>query len=127
MTTEAKKLAENNMNLARFVARQFKNTGLSYEDLEGIAFLGLTKAAARFDETRACFSTYAVPAIRNEILMTLRKRTVNEVSLDTPVAEGLTLADSLGAESKELTAVEDRAFLNQSMRLLKKKRARSIG
>lgn len=118
MTTEAKSLAEKNMNLARFVARQFINTGLSHEDLEGIAFLGLTKAATQFDESKSSFSTYAVPAIRNEILQYLRKKTVKTVSLDEPVAEGLILADTLGSVCREIEKAEDKVFLEQSMKLL---------
>ena len=118
MTMQRANLAEKNMNLARYVAHQFKDTGLSYEDLEGIAFLGLTKAAIRFDESKSSFSTYAVPTIRNEILQHLRKKTVNTVSMDEPIAEGVTLADTLGSACREIENAEDKVFLEQSMKLL---------
>lgn len=118
MTTERKKLAENNMNLARYVANQYRNTGIEYEELVSIAFLGLVKAAATFEVEKASFATYAVPTMRNEILMCLRKKEVSTVSLDTLVADGIVIADTLGCNSKELDALENSMFLSQSMKIL---------
>ena len=121
MTTERKKLAENNVNLARYVANQYRNTGMDYEELVSIAFLGLVKAAATFNETKASFAAYAVPTMRNEILMCLRKKEVSTVSLDTPVADGIAIVDTLGCCSKELDALENSMFLSQSMKVLSQK------
>lgn len=54
------------------------------DDFQQIARLGLWKACLRYDETKSKFSTYAVPAIENEIKMELRKmsRKPIEISLD---------------------------------------------
>ena len=54
------------------------------DDFQQIARLGLWKACLRYDETKGKFSTYAVPAIENEIKMELRKmsRKPIEISLD---------------------------------------------
>ena len=54
------------------------------DDFQQIARLGLWKACLRYDETKGKFSTYAVPAIENEIKMELRKKSRKpiEISLD---------------------------------------------
>lgn len=80
----------------------FKNEALVYhvlhkkfpmsrfdDDFQQIARLGLWKACLRYDETKGKFSTYAVPAIENEIKMELRKmsRKPTETSLDTLIRD----------------------------------------
>ena len=59
------------------------------DDFQQIARLGLWKACLRYDETKGKFSTYAVPAIENEIKMELRKmsRKPIETSLDTLIRD----------------------------------------
>ena len=54
------------------------------DDFKQIARLGLWKACLRYDENKGKFSTYAVPAIENEIKMELRKKSRKpiEISLD---------------------------------------------
>ena len=67
------------------------------DDFQQIARLGLWKACLRYDETKGKFSTYAVPAIENEIKMELRKmsRKPIETSLDTLIMDtsGLTISE----------------------------------
>ena len=80
----------------------FKNEALVYhvlhkkfpmsrfdDDFQQIARLGLWKACLRYDETKGKFSTYAVPAIENEIKMELRKMSKKpiEVSLEALVKD----------------------------------------
>ena len=66
------------------------------DDFQQIARLGLWKACLRYDETKGKFSTYAVPAIQNEIKMELRKmsRKPIETSLDALIrdADELTIS-----------------------------------
>ena len=59
------------------------------DDFQQIARLGLWKACLRYDETKGKFSTYAVPAIENEIKMELRKmsRKPIETSLDALIRD----------------------------------------
>ena len=67
------------------------------DDFQQIARLGLWKACLRYDETKGRFSTYAVPAIENEIKMELRKmsRKPIETSLDALITDtsGLTISE----------------------------------
>jgi RNA polymerase sigma-B factor len=57
-----------NLEVARSVARRYRNRGIAVDDLEQVACLALVRAANRFDPTKADdFLTFAVPTIRGEI------------------------------------------------------------
>jgi RNA polymerase sigma-B factor len=61
-------LVEANLAVARSIAARYRNRGASLEDLEQVAFLGLVKAARRFDVSEGHdFLSYAVPTIRGEV------------------------------------------------------------
>lgn len=81
------KLIEENMRLAYWTAQKFKGCGIEQEDLNGIALLGLVKAARAYDEQKGAFTAFAIPVMRNRILMELRrnKRCAKAVSLDAEI------------------------------------------
>lgn len=87
-----KVLAERNIRLALVAANLFKNTRIPSEDLFSIACMGLVKAAQRFQPDRgAAFSTFAIPVMKNEILLELRRMNKSvpaSVSLNDLVAIG---------------------------------------
>ena len=61
------------------------------EDMFQIGSIGLLKAIDTFDASKGCFSTYAFPIVRNELLMEFRKskKSVNAAfSLDDNVDIG---------------------------------------
>lgn len=118
MTTEREKLVLDYLNLARKIAGRYRNVGIDYEDLVSIAFLGLVKAANSYNQEKAKFVSYAIPAIQNEILMNLRKKAIMGVSFDEQEGDGMKLGDLIGSESKELEQLENRLFLGQCMRTL---------
>lgn len=65
-------LIEANLRLVIFIAKQYKNLGLSLEDLIQEGNLGLMKAVDKFDYQRGYkFSTYAIYWIRQMILRAL--------------------------------------------------------
>lgn len=71
LTTEQKKLVENNHNLIYHVLNQH---GWSIDEYYDVAALGLCAAAIKYDKSRGCeFSTYACIAIKNSVLVELRK------------------------------------------------------
>ena len=78
MTPEQQKLVESNINLVYSYAHKYKNNYLiEFEDLIQIASVGLCKAVMSFDESRGIrLSTYAFRVIHNEVLMTIRQRTI---------------------------------------------------
>lgn len=78
-----------NMRLAHKIAWDFHGCGIEQEELEGLALLGLVKAASAFNESKGFkFATFAVPVMRNEILMEIRKisRFRGAISLDTVIS-----------------------------------------
>lgn len=57
-----------NLDVARDVARQYRNRGIADDDLDQVAALGLVKAVRSFDPTRGeDLLSYAVPTLRGEI------------------------------------------------------------
>jgi RNA polymerase sigma-B factor len=57
-----------NLGVAHSIAMRYRNRGISVEDLEQVARLGLVKAAQAFDPARQNdFLAYAVPTIRGEV------------------------------------------------------------
>jgi RNA polymerase sigma-B factor len=61
-------LVTANLRLAMHLARRYANRGVSQDDLEQVASLGLLQAIDRFDPRRGLeFSTFATPTIVGEI------------------------------------------------------------
>ncbi len=57
-----------NLGVAHAIAMRYRNRGISPDDLEQVARLGLVKAAHAFDpERQNDFLAYAVPTIRGEV------------------------------------------------------------
>ena len=57
-----------NLGIAHSIAMRYRNRGISPDDLEQVARLGLVKAAHAFDpERQNDFLAYAVPTIRGEV------------------------------------------------------------
>lgn len=75
----------NNIDIVRFALKSLNLNPLD-EDLYSTGLIGVVKAVNTFNSDKGfAFSTYATPVIRNEILMTFRKkRIVPTFSLDEP-------------------------------------------
>lgn len=94
-----------NKRMSAFVADKFKNTGLEFEDLEAIAYMGMVKAFNSYDPTKDIkFMTYGSRCMENEILMFLRKnkRHMGIGSLDFTINE-----DDTGNELTMMDIIED--------------------
>ena len=69
-------LIERHEGLVRHVARQYLNSGETYEDIVSVGHVGLVHAVDRFDPERGTkFATFAVPTIKGEIRRHFRDRT----------------------------------------------------
>ena len=69
LTEQQKRLAEDNMSLVKYaIIKRFGKEMLADEDLLQCGYLGLCKAALRFDPSRGvAFSTFAYRCICNEV------------------------------------------------------------
>ena len=57
-----------NMEVATEIARRYHGRGIANDDLDQVAYLGLTKAVRGFDPTKGTdFLSFAVPTMRGEI------------------------------------------------------------
>lgn len=74
LTDEQRKLAEENMDLVRYVISRYIGKKLVHdEDLVSTGYIGLCNAAAAYDEKKDLrFSTFAVKCIFNEICQATR-------------------------------------------------------
>ncbi len=130
---ESKKTAliEHNLRLVVYIAKKFENTGAGIEELISIGTVGLMKAINTFcPEKNIKLATYASRCIENEILMYIRKTSVQrrEVSIDEPLnidwdGNELLLSDILGSDSdavcRQLEEAEEKAVLRAAVSQLK--------
>lgn len=112
-----------NIPVARSIAHQFRHRGESAEDLEQVAYLGLTKAVRGFDPSKGNeFLAYAVPTITGEVKRYFRDaawtvrppRRIQDLQAEiTPAIEALSqlhggaptaaqIAEHLGREEDEI-------------------------
>ncbi|WP_194190315.1 sigma-70 family RNA polymerase sigma factor [Clostridium chrysemydis] len=76
MNNEQNKLIEDNIAFARWLAHKWRKTQklLSYDELESMAFFGLTKAAKTYKSEKGTqFNTYARFIIENEFRNAFKK------------------------------------------------------
>lgn len=79
LTNEQKKLIENNIPLAYFLAKRINHPHIEYEDAVQLALLGFCKAARLYDPEKSKFTTLASLAAQHTIQMEERKY-MNEVA-----------------------------------------------
>ncbi|MBA4699206.1 MAG: sigma-70 family RNA polymerase sigma factor [Ruminococcus sp.] len=134
MTEERTKLVEDNIRYPYFVAHKFRNVPIEFDDLVGIANIGLVKAALQFDfESGFSFTTLADIVIRREIIHELRKqkkkkRTANVVSLETPMpgAENITIADMIPDRRDSFEHLEAALCLKNGLNNLNDKEFKAV-
>lgn len=94
-------LIERNMRFAIKQIRRFKNTRIEKDELVGIAFLGLVKAAKAFRPEMGEFTAFAGNVINNEVLQVLKKNRIHPyptLSLDNMVIVNRTDGDMTYAD-----------------------------
>lgn len=128
MNTDEEKLILDNMGIAYDIAWKYKKKFydlISMDDLQSLAFLGLTKAAKTFNNNLGInFSTYAYRCITNEILIYYRQnaRHFNNISLSAPNDKDSTLEELIASDYDiidELNLKLDIEFLYQEIDKLK--------
>ena len=124
LTNEEKEImAEENTKLIHYVANNFRNTKIFYDDLYGAAQLGFTKALNSYNPDRgAKFSTFAVTCMMNEVKFFLRKerkQSDNTISYNFVLATDqnggeFELYDTLTKKSHEEPDVDERITKKES-------------
>jgi RNA polymerase sigma factor (sigma-70 family) len=121
VTRERNEIVLANLGLAKAEANKYSNKcPESFDDLCQVAFIGLIKAAERFDSSRGfAFSSYAVPLIQGEIRHYLRDKcsvvripkghhATTEAALSIDAYDGL--LDSLSSPDVLPEAYDDLTF-----------------
>ncbi len=124
MTERQKKLVENNIKLAYYIAKKWSgNYGIDKEEALSAAQYGLVKAAIGFTEERGVkFATYAARVMENEIRQQLRKdrRKRALVSLEEEMqgTEGLAIKDMIKDKTDWFTKCETELQIRMGMNIL---------
>ncbi|MGL5149073.1 MAG: sigma-70 family RNA polymerase sigma factor [Clostridium sp.] len=90
MDNKQEKLIEDNLPFARWLAHKWRKTQnlLSYDELESMAFFGLTKAAKTYKANKGTqFNTYARFIIENEFRNAFRKEKKYTIKMGGDVEE----------------------------------------
>lgn len=93
---------KTNFNLIHYVSNRYRFTGYEYEELVGVASIGMVNAFDKFKlEKGAIFSTYAVTCMENEIKAYLDKNSKfqNELQLTEQGEDGSTIIDIIPDEN----------------------------
>ena len=126
-------LVEHNLRLVAYIAKRFENTGANIEELISIGTVGLMKAVSTYNKDKNIkLATYASRCIENEILMFIRKTSIQkrEISIDEPLSvdwdgNELLLSDVLGSDndavSKGIEEIEERRILREAVDALDKR------
>lgn len=131
MTEKEKKLAEDNIELAYYIAHRWhKYSRIELDEAISCAQLGLVKAAMKFDAEKGCrFATYAYKIMENEIRMELRKRNRRreEIYFEDPIegTDGLVLGDMIADHRDCFEALEAEDEMIRNISLLTERADRS--
>jgi len=115
-------LIENNKGIAHKLANNYytsKTSSIDKEDLIQEAFLGLIKAAERYDfnnDKKARFITYAVYWMEHMINRFIKNRNTNEeISLNKPIgdSEKSELIDVIESTYSEMESIENKLYRKQ--------------
>jgi RNA polymerase sporulation-specific sigma factor len=121
---EKNKIAEENEKLIYYIAKNYRNTGIEYDELVGWAQIGFSKALNKYDKSKADHvkvTTFIMTCMQHEIRFNLRKqraimRSAAHISLDAtvsynndetdvPISDGVTYSDII-KNGGELSYIE---------------------
>lgn len=115
MTDEQERLVLENQGLIGTIIKKF-NLTYDYNEFWSIGMVGLCKGAKNFDKNKGKSSTYLGRCIQNEILMALRKRRFDVISLDEIIKDKITIVDTIADD----TELEEEIIKRDEIDLIKK-------
>lgn len=129
---EAKKLIEDNIKLAFYVAHKFDGA-MEYDELSSCALLGLVKAGNSFDPDKGIkFSTFAAACMEKEILNMMRKERKRKddvyVFSGLPETQGLVYMDCIEDEKAQdqLNRAENLCIINLAMKSIPERNRKMV-
>ena len=125
MRETKEKLVTENLRLAGFMAKRFRNAGIEWDELQSLCYLGLVEAADRFDPKKGKFATIACICMQNQVLKTLRdqkRKYIPTVSTSASIsaAEDLQIEDMLFYEEPGFRCIEHEDLLAEIQKLPEK-------
>lgn len=112
MTTEQKRLVEDNHNLIYFYLNRHN---ISVDEYYDVAAIGLVKAALNYNNSKSTFSTFAVLCIGNEIKNVYKK---NGACGSIPYGLVFSYQDKVSDEEENMTfesILEDNSDMEEEM------------
>lgn len=120
MNNDQKKLIEENLAFARWLAHKWDKTQnlLDYEELESMAFFGLTKAAKSYKTDKGTqFNTYARFVIENQFRNAYKKEKKYTIKVDEEI-ENSSLVNFDISESLDLNTVLEKNLTQEQREIL---------
>ena len=127
MTEEKERLVLDNLRLAEYMAQKYKSTGIDFDELTSISYMGLVKAANSYQPERGKFSTLACQIIYRDIMYCIRKRkrSIHCISLDSERCnrdgDFYSLQESLGTEDPDIQRLDNTGLYDDMMSCLNRK------
>lgn len=127
MTEEKERLIVDNLRLAGYMAQKYKSTGIDFDELVSIGYMGLVKAANSYQPERGKFSTLACQTIYRDIMQCIRKRkrSIHCLSLDSEHinrdGDSYSLLESIGAEDPDIQRLDNTGLYEDMMHSLNRK------
>lgn len=132
MTEEKERLVLDNLRLAGYMAQKYKSTGIDFDELISISYMGLVKAANSYQPERGKFSSLACQTIYRDIMYCIRKRkhSIHCISLDAEYqnrdGDSYPLQEHLGAEDPGIRRLDNTGLYDDMMSCLNRKERLAI-
>ena len=132
MIEEKERLVLDNLRLAGYMAQKYKSTGIDFDELTSISYMGLVKAANSYQPKRGKFSSLACQTIYRDIMYCIRKRkrSIHCISLDSERCnrdgDFYSLQESLGTEDPDIQRLDNTGLYDDMMSCLNRKERLAI-
>ncbi|HJA92746.1 MAG TPA: sigma-70 family RNA polymerase sigma factor [Candidatus Eisenbergiella merdipullorum] len=127
MTEEKERLVLDNLRLAGYMAQKYKSTGIDFDELISISYMGLVKAANSYQPERGKFSSLACQTIYRDIMYCIRKRkhSIHCISLDSERCnrdgDSYPLQEILGTEDPDIRRLDNTGLYEEMISCLNRK------
>ncbi|MBO5157177.1 MAG: sigma-70 family RNA polymerase sigma factor [Prevotella sp.] len=108
--TEKERLVEENMGFVVAMAKEYANKGVAFDDLVSEGYIGLIKAAGKYDGTKgAKFTSYAANYVRQSMMQALG---INDCPLNDNASTRL---ESMASREEETDTMAELAAVSGNL------------